>query len=125
MRITPTIAVCAAGAAATSFPSIAGFDQPTVALSKGGQAVCVSGFVPVTVSAKNVKYNLPVPKNQSQVTQILLDMITPGVDYADRVKGPMVDVSGTYNIGATLCTPANNTKPDGVQMLTHGVGFDR
>ena len=34
-------------------------------------------------------------------------------------------VSGTYNIIATLCMPANNPKPDSVQILTHGVGFDR
>lgn len=32
---------------------------------------------------------------------------------------------GTYDIRATLCTPKDNLKPSQVQLLTHGVGFDR
>jgi hypothetical protein len=28
-------------------------------------------------------------------------------------------------IPAQLCTPANNTRPSTVEILTHGVGFDR
>lgn len=34
-------------------------------------------------------------------------------------------ISGTYDIGATLCVPAHNVKPTAVQLLTHGVGFSR
>jgi len=107
-------------------PSIAGFTQPTIQPSRGGQAVCVSGIVPVQASTTmNMNFNFEVPQNQSGVTQTFVSMLTSGSPFMEQLMGDMASANGTYNISATLCTPANNTRPDTVQILTHGVGFDR
>jgi hypothetical protein len=112
-------------AQAITYPSRAGLKDPIDHISRGGQATCVSGFLNVSVQATNEKFNFSVPQNQSQVTEIFLEMITPGSPFPASIMGPKNNVSATYEIAATYCAPLNNTKPDGVQLLTHGVGFDR
>lgn len=106
-------------------PSISGFHNATVHPSTGGLAVCVSGQIPVTASAMNLKLNFTVPTNQTQVTEVFLDEFTSGSTFMQQVMAGHMNVSGTYSIGASLCVPANNLKPAGVQFLTHGIGFDR
>lgn len=110
-------------------PNQAGFDNATVQPSRGGLAVCVSGLVPVrAMTTKNLKLNFPTPKNQSQVSESLLTSITAGSTAAEQIMEGMESVNGTYDIAATLCMPANATdgaSVKGVQLLTHGVGFDR
>jgi hypothetical protein len=106
-------------------PSISGFMEPTIQPSRGGLAVCVSGMVPVTASSNNIKFNFTLPNNQSQVTQTFVADVTSGSPFTQQIMGGMQPVNGTYNVSATLCTPANNTKPTTVEILTHGVGFDR
>ncbi|KAK4506535.1 hypothetical protein PRZ48_000267 [Zasmidium cellare] len=110
-------------------PSTHGFNNATVQPARGGLAVCVSGFVPVTASTtKNIKFNYPLPKNQSQVTETLLESITSGSTASMQIMEGMESVNGTYDIAATLCIPANSTAGKdvkGVQLLTHGIGFDR
>lgn len=108
-------------------PTTAGFQNATIQPARGGLAVCSSGYVDVHASTMmNLKFkNFEVPTNQSQVTETFLKMATSGSPFMQEIMGGMQSVNGTYKIGATLCTPANNTKPDQVQILTHGVGFDR
>jgi len=106
-------------------PSLAGFMEPTIQPSRGGGAVCVSGTVPVQASGMNVKFHFSIPQNQSQVTQTFVNDVTSGSPFTKQIMAGMQPVNGTYNISATLCTPANNTKPSTVELLTHGVGFDR
>jgi hypothetical protein len=106
-------------------PSISGFMEPTIQPSRGGLAVCLSGMVPVTASSNNIKFNFTLPNNQSQVAQTFVADVTSGSPFTQQIMGGMQPVNGTYNISATLCTPANNTKPTTVEILTHGVGFDR
>lgn len=107
-------------------PSGAGFKYPVPHSSRGGNAVCVSGTVHVPAStSQNVQFSYKIPQNQTQVTETFLDFITPGSNFASSINAGTRNVSGTYALGATLCTPANNTKPKGVQLLTHGVGLDR
>lgn len=107
-------------------PSDAGFLEPTIQPSRGGLAVCVSGRVLVTANtSKNMKFNFDTPANQSEVTQAFVSMVSSGSPFSEQIAAGMQSVNGTYNISATLCTPANNTTPDTVQILTHGIGFDR
>jgi hypothetical protein len=112
--------------AGTVGPNTAGFGiNPSVLPSRGGEAVCVSGHVNVTASAMNLKFNYEAPMNQTQVTETFLEYVTQGSTFQTSIMAGMQPVNGTFSIGATLCTPGNNTKPAGVQILTHGVGFDR
>ncbi|KAI5203873.1 alpha/beta-hydrolase [Aureobasidium subglaciale] len=103
----------------------AGFANPTVLPSRGGAAMCVSGDVAVQASAQNMKFNFNIPANESEVTDTFLKYITSGSTFAQSIMGGMQTVSGNYTIGATLCVPKNGTVPRSVQLLTHGIGFDR
>ncbi|GAB1744098.1 hypothetical protein NU219Hw_g1129t1 [Hortaea werneckii] len=115
----------ALGVEGLTIPSTAGFKFPRLTRSRGGQSQCVSGTVSVQASTdSNVQIDYPLPVNQTQVTETTLDYITPGSNFPASILGDSQTVEGTYNIGATLCMPSgSNVK--GVQLLTHGVGFDR
>ncbi|GAM91161.1 hypothetical protein ANO11243_092080 [Dothideomycetidae sp. 11243] len=107
-------------------PSTNGFKDATVSPSRGGGAVCVTGMVNIAAtSSKNVKFNFTAPTNQSSVTDTLLKALSGGSPFLQQVQSGMQTVSGNYTLGATLCTPSGNTKPEKVQLLTHGIGFDR
>lgn len=106
-------------------PNTAGFTNPTVQPSRGGAAICVSGDVAVQASAQNVKFNFDLPKNESEVTDTFLQLITQGSPFMQQIMGGMQTISGNYTIASTLCMPANGTMPSSVQLLTHGIGFDR
>ena len=62
--------------------------------------------------------------NQSQITELLLESTTSSSILKSIIAGTQ-KVQGNYGIGATLCMPPDQTKPDSVQFLTHGLGFDR
>ena len=43
----------------------------------------------------------------------------------DHETGNRLQITDTYTISGTLCTPKQGAKnPDHVQLLVHGVGFD-
>lgn len=64
------------------------------------------------------------PKNNIDVTNIILTGTQQGHNAtAEALKG-YADVSGTYHIAATYCEPDSGT-PTTIQILTHGIGFDR
>ena len=107
-------------------PDCSGFSRAVVHHSQGGLAVCVSGLVSVEASTdKNIKFNFDVPANQIQVTETFVEFVTSGSPFAKQIVAGTQTAGGHFDIGATLCVPANNTKPSAVQFLTHGVGFDR
>jgi len=107
-------------------PSTSGFTNPSIGISRGGKAVCVSGTIAVPANTtRNIKFNYQLPQNQTQLTETFVEYVTSGSPFSQEVMGGKQSVAGVYSIGATLCTPANNTAPQRVQLLTHGVGFDR
>ncbi|KAH9827513.1 Alpha/beta hydrolase family [Teratosphaeria destructans] len=102
------------------------FQQPSAGSSRGGLAQCVSGYVNVPASTtQNVKLNFQIPVNQSQVTETFVDMVSSGSPFMQEIMGGMQSAGGDWTLGATLCVPRNDSAPKGVQLLTHGVGFDR
>lgn len=106
-------------------PSTMGFNNATLHPSRGGAAICVSGMIPVHASAMNLAYNYQVPQNESQLTETWVEFITAGSPFMQQIMNGTRNVSGTYDIAATYCLPTNNTKPSSVQLLSHGIGFDR
>ncbi|WPH05082.1 Hypothetical protein R9X50_00798100 [Acrodontium crateriforme] len=105
-------------------PNTNGFKDPIVHLSKGGRAVCVSGYIPVEAfTDKGLKFNFEVPETQIGLTETFLEYVTPGSGFMDKITDGMMSINGTYQMYSTLCTPAHSM-PKGVQLLTHGVGFD-
>jgi len=107
-------------------PSTGGFRNPIISVSKGGKAVCVSGTVNVNATTnRNTRFNFQLPTTQIQVTETFVEYVTSGTPFFDQIAGPDATVSGIWSIGATLCTPLGNAEPAGVQLLSHGVSFDR
>ncbi|KAF2763623.1 hypothetical protein EJ03DRAFT_322631 [Teratosphaeria nubilosa] len=102
------------------------FHQPSAGSSRGGLAQCISGYVDVPASTtRNLKLNFQLPVNQSQVTETFVDMVSSGSPFMKQIMGGMQSAGGNWSLGATLCVPRNDSAPQGVQLLTHGVGFDR
>ncbi|KAF1356298.1 hypothetical protein BDV97DRAFT_386155 [Delphinella strobiligena] len=107
-------------------PNTSGFINPTIQPSRGGGAVCVSGNVTVNAStSKNLKFDYQVPTNESQITETWVDFITSGSPFTTEIMAGTQNVSGSYNISATLCMPGTGLNGTTVQFLTHGIGFDR
>ncbi|KXJ92017.1 Alpha/Beta hydrolase protein [Microdochium bolleyi] len=82
---------------------------------------CTNVTVPVTVSARNGRFDLQPPSNNIDVTDFILKLGRRGANYTQE----MYTVSGTYKIAATYCEPKANHQGSVLQVLTHGVGFDR
>jgi len=88
--------------------------------------MCVSGQVDVTAqTSNNLKFNFDIPTNQSGLTDTFLSFVTSGGPFQQQIQAGSQKASGTFSIGATLCVPCNNSSPSAVQILTHGIGFDR
>ncbi|KAI1076769.1 Alpha/Beta hydrolase protein [Whalleya microplaca] len=123
-------------------------------MAKGTLATLLAGFatavtarhcqnltVPISISSQNGNFTMQAPSTNIQVTDFILDFSRPGTNYSASVLSgansnsssnssasasatAFATVSGTYAIAATYCEP--DAGPGHVlQVLTHGIGFDR
>lgn len=87
---------------------------------------CTNITVPVDLSARNGVFNISAPQNNIEVTDFILNNAQQGANYTKAVLQEYKTVSGHYDLAATYCVPSKkNEKPKTVQLLTHGIGFDR
>ena len=124
--------LCLAAAAATTNipypPSWSkGFESPSVSYSQGGNAICISGKVPITASANGTRIDIPQTLSQFQVTEYILEFLTNSGKLLRKIgRGPQT-ISGTFKIAVTLCVPKDlkggNLKT--LQILNHGLGSDK
>ncbi|KAM0722519.1 hypothetical protein Q7P37_001960 [Cladosporium fusiforme] len=102
------------------------FNNPDIHISKGGFASCISARIPVTASTdKNLQLDITLPKSQTEITEFFVESLAAGSTLAENITKGTGKVGGTWNISATLCTPSVGAEPKVVQLLTHGVGFDK
>ena len=82
--------------------------------------------VPVDISSQNGMFNLAVPQNNLDIPDLVLNITQQGRNFTDIVLEGYNTTSGVYNISTQFCMPSmsNGTKPV-VQVLTHGIGFDK
>ncbi|EMC96311.1 hypothetical protein BAUCODRAFT_470284 [Baudoinia panamericana UAMH 10762] len=85
---------------------------------------CANFTVPVQLSARNGVFNQTTPVTNIDVTNFFLNLTQQGGNYSAATLTGYRTVSGTYNIEATYCRPDNGSA-NTVQVLTHGIGFDR
>ncbi|KAJ0341597.1 hypothetical protein COL922a_002036 [Colletotrichum nupharicola] len=86
--------------------------------------MCKNITVEVDISARNAVFDLEAPKTNVEVTNFLLNLSQQGANYTATALKDYADVSGTYQLASTYCEP--DAGPGAViQILTHGVGFDR
>lgn len=105
----------------------AGFQNAEFTSSQGGHATCISGTIPVTVSAINTHLNFPTgfPANQTVVTQAVLSDLSVNSTLRASISGPPTNISDTYGIYSRLCYPTGGSPNASlIQLLTHGAGFD-
>jgi pimeloyl-ACP methyl ester carboxylesterase len=89
---------------------------------------CTNLTVPVDLSARNGVFNIKAPQNNIEVTNFILDNTQQGANYSKALLEDYKTVSGHYELAATYCVPGDGhsaEKPKTLQILTHGIGFDR
>lgn len=109
-------------------PDNSGFLNPNIISSYGGNAVCVQGIVPIETSAMTLKLNVSADMNELELTQLVLSESYANTTTFEQIVGSMPryqNVSGTFNISAQICFPAQGQQTDNntIQILTHGFGF--
>ncbi|KAH0598446.1 hypothetical protein MHUMG1_03744 [Metarhizium humberi] len=85
---------------------------------------CQNITVPVSISSRNGVFDMAAPFTDIDVTNLFLRMAWPGNNGTANVLKGYKTVSGNYTLAATYCEP-DNGPGHALQILTHGVGFDR
>lgn len=95
-------------------------------VATGAAKKCINQTVPVKISSRNGVFNLAVPQTNLDAAEFVLNMTQQGRNYTETALTGYNTVSGTYNISTQFCMPSqsNGTHPT-VQVLTHGIGFDK
>jgi pimeloyl-ACP methyl ester carboxylesterase len=99
-------------------------------VSSASAMTCVNITVPVDLSARNGIFDIEAPQNSIDVVNFILEITRQGTNYTEELLQGYKTVSGHYELAATYCVPGKNDtghsySPDTVQVLTHGLGFDR
>jgi hypothetical protein len=104
----------------------AGYTNPILSYSKGGNAICVTGNVPISITATTTHILLPEPANQTVLTEIIQEFIQVDSNIVTRTDGGSVTTQGTFSIDTTYCVPANpSVNPKSIQLLIHGLSLDK
>lgn len=92
--------------------------------SVAAAAKCQNLTIPINVAARNGVFNLANPSNNIESIDFTLNLARQGHNYTAEILAGYATVGGDYEIAATYCEPdAGPSKV--VQVLTHGIGFDR
>ena len=88
---------------------------------------CINTTVPVTIKSRNGVFGgMALPVTALDATTFIQNITQQGRNFTETVLTGYADVSGTYNISAQFCAPSvNNVTNPTVQVLTHGIGFDK
>lgn len=85
---------------------------------------CQDITVDVDISARNVVFDLEAPASNIDVTNFILNLARQGHNYTNEILDGYATVKHTYCLAATYCQPDKGPS-ETVQLLTHGIGFDR
>ena len=89
---------------------------------------CLDLTIPVDISARTGVFNIAVPQTNLDATTFIQNLTQQGRNFTEMALTGYKTTRGSYNISAMLCVPSsglNSTAPSTVQVLTHGVGFDK
>lgn len=92
--------------------------------------ICYNATVQVPISARNGVFDdLDTPKTNREATMFALAASRQGGNGTKDALTGYATISGRYNISAQYCmsnkSASSNNHPPTVQILTHGVGFDK
>ena len=88
---------------------------------------CFNATVPVTVKSRNGVFgNIAVPETNLDAITFSQRDTQQGANLTAAALTDYADVFGTYNISTQFCMPSKVPKSfSTVQVLTHGIGFDK
>jgi pimeloyl-ACP methyl ester carboxylesterase len=89
-----------------------------------GKKTCTDLKVPVNFAARLAKFNLQPAQGNIDVTNFILAGGRQSFNGTQTLLKDYYDNSGSYEIAATYCAPEEGSIR-GLQILTHGIGFDR
>ena len=91
---------------------------------------CMNATVPVEVSARTAIFNIATPQTNLDATTFVQNYTQQGRNFTQVALEGYQTISKTYNISTEFCMPdggswgSNGPNPT-VQVLTHGIGFDK
>lgn len=82
--------------------------------------------VPVSISARNGVFNIPTLQGNADATTLTQNLTSIRGNFTKDALLDYATVTGAYEISVKFCKPdaENGTNPT-VQVLTHGLGFDK
>ena len=87
---------------------------------------CMDVTVPISIAARTAKFNVPIPQTNLDATLFIQNITQQGRNFTEASLEGYTTTSGTYEISAQFCAPsASNATHPAVQVLTHGIGFDK
>ncbi|KAL6250998.1 hypothetical protein RBB50_001206 [Rhinocladiella similis] len=86
---------------------------------------CQNITVSVEASARNGVFNISVPQTNIDVTNFILSGTEPGVNGTQEALTDYATISDTFELASTYCTPDSGESGSTLQILTHGIAFDR
>lgn len=87
---------------------------------------CVNFTIPVSITARNGNFSEPTLTSNLDATVFAQNFTSNKGNYTEEALLGYQTITGDYNISAKFCQPdsSNGTNPT-VQVLTHGIGFDK
>lgn len=89
---------------------------------------CLNLTVPIDISARTGVFNIAVPQTNLDATTFIQNLTRQGRNFSETALTGYQTTQGSYDISAMLCLPTggvNASAPSTVQVLTHGIGFDK
>lgn len=87
---------------------------------------CLNVTVPVDIAARTAVFDLPVPQSNADATAFVSNLTQQGRNFTDLVLTGYQNTAGKYQISTQYCVPSvNNVSHPTLQILTHGIGFDK
>ena len=88
-----------------------------------GSSKCINFGIPVTVSAESLTLAFPPFQNGYQA-EAFLEAVVKRDPSSSPVSGTK-NVTEKFSINAQYCVPDTRKKSKTIQILTHGLGFDK
>ena len=87
---------------------------------------CMNFTIPVQIDARTGVFNIPTLKGNLDATTFAQNLTRIGGNFTNEALIGYKSNKGRYHISAKFCTPDNDkSKNPTVQVLTHGIGFDK
>jgi hypothetical protein len=86
---------------------------------------CVSAIVPVAATGRNGVFgNVKIPQTSLDAATFISNLSRQGHNYTQDGLTGYATINETYQISTQWCTPDSGPSEQ-VQILTHGIGFEK